>query len=62
MTRYKYLCTQRPPGPGAIPGGAKEVEDYGDKINGAWGHAIYEHKLTDRQIDDYELKPADQEE
>ncbi len=54
---YRYYTTQRPPGPGAVPAGAKYVESYDSKIKGAWGYVDYDKPLTPKQISDYELKP-----
>lgn len=60
---YKYYLTQRAPGPGAIPGGAAEVLDYGgkkyvDEIGGeAWGEAVYDRELTEAEADGWELSP-----
>lgn len=59
---YRYLCTQRPPMPGAIPKGAVNVdytefthEDAGGHTHHVWGAVEYDHELTDKEVEDYEL-------
>jgi len=62
---YRYYLLMRGPGPGAIPkvwdnlvtkvedfGTKKYVEEIGCK---AWGYVEYLHRLTDKQLDAYEL-------
>lgn len=56
---YRYMTTQRPPGPGAVPRGAVNVESFDDKTDGAWGYVEYSKPLTQEQIDDYELTPSE---
>ena len=64
---YRYYSTQRPVGPGTFP---KEnnppvnIENYHSRIHVeggstlAWGYIEYAKPLSDKQISDYELKPA----
>ena len=60
----RYYLTQRPPMPGAIPRGAIAVAEYDGRefvreINrAAYGWAEYDHPLTKREIEDYELVEA----
>lgn len=63
---YRYYCPARPPEPGAVPPGAVRVE-YADEdgymmdeegtSHAAWGFVEYDRKLTDAEIDRYELDP-----
>lgn len=60
--RYVYYTPFRPPTPGAIPiNGLVECNDYGERtyipfINReAWGSATYVRKLSDGEIDSFEL-------
>jgi hypothetical protein len=61
---YRYYSTQRPVMPGAYPGKPTEIHNYDSResVCGgqmmAWGYLEYEKPLTDRQMSDYELKPA----
>lgn len=61
MNRYRYYCIMRPPAPGAIPAGAREVEDYGERCyipeidRMAWGWIEYDNPLTPQKIANYEL-------
>lgn len=62
-TVYRYYCPYRPPMPGAIPrqGLVRAFEyDYPQSFNGrgAWGFAEYDRPLTEKEISDYELRPA----
>lgn len=58
---YKYYTIRRPPDIGTIPKGFVNVKSYGERKqvmpNGrqAWGEVYYNHKLTDKEINDYEL-------
>lgn len=58
---YRYYLTQRPPSPGAIPKGAKNVvsfdsRQYVDDVGKeAWGYAEYPSHLSQININDYEL-------
>ncbi len=65
--RWRYYCTMRPFAPGSVPAG-KEVVDWGDLDptlpiaeidHTAWSWIEYERKLTEKEISDYELAPAD---
>lgn len=60
---FRYYVTQRPPFMGCIPRGAMDVvflddcpiiADIGRR---AWGYAVYDHKLSRKEIEDYELTP-----
>ena len=61
VERHRYYCLFRPPMLGAIPRGAINIEDFGDRKfvgsidRDAWGYAEYDHALTDKQVYDYEL-------
>ena len=58
---YVYYLPFRPPMPGAMPrSGLVSMEDFGDKREtpigiDAWGKVIYNRKLTDDEVYDYEL-------
>ena len=65
--RWRYYCKMRPFAPGSVPAG-KEVVDWADLDpneiipeieHGAWSWIEYGRKLTDQEIEDYELSPAD---
>ncbi|MBP5709664.1 MAG: hypothetical protein J6W84_01670 [Bacteroidales bacterium] len=63
MYTYRYLCTHRPPGIGAIPNGAVNVEFFDAYIGDAGGHgryvfgaAEYDRELTLKEMCDYELE------
>ncbi|MEG1049568.1 MAG: DUF4316 domain-containing protein, partial [Oscillospiraceae bacterium] len=68
MELYKYYSTQRPVDLGTFP---KSINnpllgftnyDQRQAVEGgtmrAWGELIYLHPLTEKQLDNYELKPA----
>ena len=58
---FRYYCSMRPPGPGAIPRGAAltnayETRQYIPEIDRmAWGWVEYTRELTPAEIADYEL-------
>lgn len=60
---YRYYCLYRPPMPGAIPKGAKEVEAFDERRYcpeadvRAWGWAEYDRPLLPEEVDEYELDP-----
>ena len=64
MYTYRYLCCNRPPMPGGIPKGAVNVEDFepyryedaGGHCRIVWGAVEYDHELTEKEIEDYELE------
>ena len=64
---YRYYSTQRPVAPGTYPGKPKEIQNFDNRekvCDGrmeAWGYLDYEKPLTEKQMTDYELKPALQE-
>ena len=65
---YKYYSTQRPVDIGTFPkpprNAPDEIVNYDQRVpveNGsflAWGHLTYTRPLTEKQADDYELRPA----
>lgn len=65
---YKYYSPQRPVAPGTFPkpkGNAPdEIVNYDQRVpveGGAflaWGHLTYTKPLTEKQVSDYELRPA----
>lgn len=61
MNRCRYYCIMCSPAPGAIPAGAREVEDYGERRYipeidcMAWGWVEYDNPLTPQEIANYEL-------
>lgn len=65
---YKYYSTQRPVAPGTFPTPARnapdEIVNYDQRVpveGGAflaWGHLTYTKPLTEKQVSDYELRPA----
>lgn len=64
---YRYYSTQRPVGPGTFPtqqGHQENVRNFDDRIDipaeriKAWGYIEYSEPLTEKQVKDYELKPA----
>lgn len=64
---YRYYSTQRPVDIGTFPkteAGPENIENYDKRIpveNGrfeAWGHLDYSAPLTEKQLEDYELRAA----
>ena len=65
---YKYYSTQRPVDIGTFPkpprNAPDEIINYGQRVpveGGAflaWGHLTYTRPLTEKQVADYELRPA----
>lgn len=65
---YKYYSTQRPVDIGTFPkppcNAPDEIVNYDQRVpveGGAflaWGHLTYTRPLTDKQVADYELRPA----
>ena len=65
---YKYYSTQRPVDIGTFPkpphNAPDEIVNYDQSIPveggafRAWGHLTYTKPLTDKQVADYELRPA----
>lgn len=57
---WAYLCLMRPPMPGAIPMDGLDFVDFrgGKSLSGHhyWGHAVYFRKLTDEEINHYDLE------
>ena len=68
MTTYNYHTLYRPPSPGCQPSnGLIETTDYGtrkkvDEHTAAWGEVTYNRPLTEKEIYDYELRPAETKE
>ena len=65
MSLYRYYCKYRPPMPGGIPReGLIYVHSYDNvqSVDGvtAWGYVEYSRKLTEREVDDYELVASKQ--
>lgn len=60
MKEYMYYCLMRPPTPGAISirGLVECREEEGVSPSGhhTWGWAIYNRKLSEKEINDYELE------
>lgn len=61
---YRYYSTQRPVMPGTFPGKPVQIHNFDSResICGgqmqAWGYLEYAEPLTEKQMSDYELKPA----
>ena len=57
---YPYHCLMREPGPGTIPMDGLSFIDYrtGKCADGHlhWGTAVYTKKLTDEEVEQYELR------
>ena len=56
---YKYYLDQRPVDIGAVPNGFSRFDE--EDKGGRYGAIYYKGKLTDKQVKDYELRPAVQE-
>ena len=57
--KYTYRLLMRPPGPGAVPRDGLLWTDDNDEWTGnrhTWGHAVYSRKLTDEEIEHYEME------
>jgi len=58
--RYRYATLMRPAGPGAVPrdGWVDTSFDEFTAPSGhhAWGWVEYDRRLTDKEINDYELE------
>lgn len=58
VEEYTYLCRMRPPAPGAVPrNGLKAVfpEEYEWNDRRYWGRVVYDRKLTEKELAEYEL-------
>lgn len=67
MTKYAYYMTQRPFSIGAQPKeGFVEAEDFDGKKyiedidRKAWSRIVYDRELTEQEIEQYDLVPAEQ--
>jgi hypothetical protein len=58
-SEYKYYLDQRPVSIGAVPNGFIRFDE--EDKGGRYGAIYYGGKLTDKQVADYELRPATQE-
>ena len=63
--RYVYYMLMRPPAPGAMPfDGLADLNDFGERTyvreidRKAWGKLIYMRKLSDQEVEDFELAPG----
>lgn len=63
--RYVYYMLRRPPVPGAMPiDGLADLKDFGERMyvreidREAWGKLIYMRKLSDEEVDRWELAPG----
>ena len=58
--KYAYLCLMRPPTLGAVPKNGLDSVDfvYGESPSGHhyWGHAIYNRKLSEKEMDHYDME------
>lgn len=65
MKQYKYFFLMRPPAPGAMPiAGLIEChEEEGTAPSGhhTWGWALYNRKLSDQEVCNWELEEDDYE-
>lgn len=58
---YKYYSLRRPVDIGTCPSGFIKKENYGSRKSvmnhtaSAWGEVVYNRKLTEKEIYDYEL-------
>lgn len=64
---YVYFCRERPPAPGAVPADRLlEVYTYPHPIHDQmidhdlYGYVRYSRRLTDEEIDQYELYPQEE--
>ena len=59
MLKVRYACLMRPHAPGTIPkdGITGIFYEEGSTMDGHhhWGHVEYNRRLTDQEVDDYEL-------
>lgn len=64
---YRYYSTQRPVSIGTYPGKPENIHNFDDRQEvcegkmQAWGYLEYKEPLTEKQMSEYELKPAIQE-
>ena len=60
VTTYRYVCLERPPGPGAVPREGL-LDSYCMAVtapNGyaGWGYVDYDRKLTPKEQEHYDLE------
>lgn len=63
--RYVYYLLHRPPAPGTHPiDGLADMKDFGERMyvreidREAWGKLIYTRKLSDQEVENWELAPG----
>ena len=63
--RYVYYLRLRPPAPGTHPiDGLADLTDFGERMyvreidSYAWGKLIYKRKLSDQEVENWELTPG----
>lgn len=54
--RYTYKCKYRPPMPGSVPRGFVRFTDGDKSVDDHWGTVTYNRKLTEKEIQEYELE------
>jgi len=54
--QYKYGMLQRPFSIGAQPKHVRDVEDANKAVDGYWDILVYDRKLSDAEIKQYELE------
>lgn len=66
MDKHAYYMIQRPFSPGSQPKhGLVEAEDFGGRKHvkeigrEAWSRIVYDRELTEKEIEQYELVPAE---
>ncbi len=65
MKQYKYFFLMRPPVPGAMPIAGliecHEEEETAPSGHHTWGWALYNRKLSDQEVCNWELEEDDYE-
>ena len=63
--RYVYYMLMRPPAPGTHPiNGLADLVDFGERAyvreidRYAWGKLVYMRKLSDQEVENWELAPG----
>lgn len=63
---HRYYTLYRPPSPGAVPKGFTDANVFGERTyikeigHAAWGTVDYKEPLSQKDISDYELAPANE--